>query len=117
MKGIYILVIYLNNDRALKIGALGTISFKKGYYLYIGSAMGTTGSSTLPNRVLRHVKPSKNKEIHWHIDYLLDEDSSFIIKTYLIPSSLKLECLIAQELFTNSDGFIIDWSIKRIRKD
>jgi Uri superfamily endonuclease len=40
MKGCYCLIIKLNNDRTVKIGKkLGKIEFKKGYYVYVGSAM------------------------------------------------------------------------------
>ncbi|MHA1729890.1 MAG: GIY-YIG nuclease family protein [Promethearchaeota archaeon] len=40
----------------IKIGKLGTISFKRGVYCYIGSAMSERGSTSLEKRVFRHVK-------------------------------------------------------------
>ncbi len=106
MKGTYILVISLINNLYIKIGTLGTIQFKEGYYLYIGSAMGTKGPSTLINRVKRHILPQQNKKIHWHIDYLLDNKDVSFVKIYLIPSVLRLECIIAQELILVSDDII-----------
>jgi len=46
MKGSYILVIFLSKDVKIEIGALGALSFSKGYYLHVGSAMGNVGSMT-----------------------------------------------------------------------
>ena len=54
MKGTYILVIRLFEDSKIKIGSIGKLDFFKGYYLYLGSAMGNKGSTTLENRVKRH---------------------------------------------------------------
>ena len=90
----------------LRIGALGKIEFKNGFYLYIGSAMGNSGSTTLINRVRRHVTPSESKNIHWHIDYLLNNKFTSVYNVYLIPSLQDLECLIANELLNKSDDHI-----------
>ena len=68
--------------------------------------MGHSGSSTLLNRVKRHILPSSSKNIHWHIDYLLDNNSAIISKIWMIPAKQKLECIIAQELLNISDGHI-----------
>ncbi|MFW9969681.1 MAG: DUF123 domain-containing protein [Candidatus Odinarchaeota archaeon] len=98
MKGSYIIVVFIENDIQLIVGAIGKIKFNKGFYLYIGSAMGNYGSSTLLNRVNRHVLNDNRKSLHWHIDYLLADIHSVIIKIYLIPSIEPLECIIACEL-------------------
>jgi sugar fermentation stimulation protein A len=58
MKGVYILVISLPKRSCIKIGSLGIIDFKKGYYAYTGSAMGG-----LEQRVKRHLR----------IDYFLQK--------------------------------------------
>lgn len=105
MKGTYVLIIYKNKNTEINIGSLGPILFKEGFYFYVGSAMGDSGSATLVNRVKRHISLD-NKKIHWHIDYLLENENSMIIKIILIPSSYRLECIIAQELFDTSDGYI-----------
>lgn len=63
-KGIYSLIILLENDQYIEIGKLGNFFFKKGYYVYNGSALGGFG------RVRHHL--NKNKRKRWHIDYLLD---------------------------------------------
>ncbi|MFW9988019.1 MAG: DUF123 domain-containing protein [Candidatus Odinarchaeota archaeon] len=106
MKGSYILVIFFGTGKEIKIGALGNIFFPKGYYCYVGSGMGNIGSSTLLNRVKRHLQSSSEKKIHWHIDYLLADTGSIITKIYLIPSIEQLECTVAQELSNCSDDFI-----------
>ncbi len=105
MKGSYILVIFLSKQVKVEIGALGALSFSKGYYLYVGSAMGNIGSTTLENRVKRHLTDSANKKIHWHIDYLLNEGFS-ITKLYIVPSLMRLECVIARDIKEVSDSYI-----------
>lgn len=106
MKGCYIIVILLQENSKIEIGSLGKIYFSKGYYLYVGSAMGSAGSTTLINRVKRHLLDSNNKKFHWHIDYLLDNPNCLIEKLYLIPSLQSYECVIAQELLFLSDNYI-----------
>ncbi len=49
----------------LKVGALGRIKFRPGYYTYVGS-----GRKGLAARIRRHRR--KNKKLRWHIDYLLE---------------------------------------------
>ena len=106
MKGSYILVVFNQKNIKLLIGVLGKIEFKMGFYLYVGSAMGNSGSTTLINRVRRHVTPSESKKIHWHIDYLLNNKFTSVHYVYLIPSLQNLECLIASELLNKSDDQI-----------
>ncbi|MFW9781328.1 MAG: DUF123 domain-containing protein [Candidatus Heimdallarchaeota archaeon] len=106
MKGTYILVIFIPNKIEIEIGALGRKIFDKGYYLYVGSAMGTQGSATLENRIKRHISLPYNKKIHWHIDYLLVSQKIFMYRLYIIPSLLRLECTIAREIAEISDNRI-----------
>jgi sugar fermentation stimulation protein A len=106
MSGSYILVIFLREEVNLKIGALGSKNFKEGYYLYVGSAMGKIGSTTLINRVKRHTLPPSKKKRHWHIDYLLESELANLIQILLVPSTKKIECMISHELSEHSDGFI-----------
>ena len=74
MKGSYCLIINVEKDTKIKIGKkLGIINFKKGCYVYVGSAM-----NSLESRVKRHL--SDNKKKHWHIDYLLLNKNSKIEK-------------------------------------
>jgi len=48
-----------------KIGRLGNIQLRPGFYIYVGSAQGPGG---IKARVTRHRR--RNKKLHWHIDYL-----------------------------------------------
>ena len=64
--GCYQLLIKLEYDRRVKIGALGPVLFKAGYYIYTGRA-----KRGLESRVRRHLGETKKK--HWHIDYLLEK--------------------------------------------
>lgn len=105
MKGSYILFIFLPNETRIKIGSLGLLTFPKGYYLYVGSAMGSESSTSLENRVKRHISESHNKKLFWHIDYFLASDISVLIKMYLIPSLIRLECVLAGEILLVSDDF------------
>ncbi len=89
MKGVYCLVIYLEKDRELEIGALGTIKFMSGYYLYVGSAQ-----SGLEARINRHMR--EQKRVHWHIDYLLRY--SKIIDVWIKEGDKDEECSCAHQL-------------------
>jgi len=106
MKGTYILVINLQEKSKIIIGSLGKLDFAEGYYLYIGSAMGYKGSATLENRIKRHISESNAKNLFWHIDYLLASKFCLITKIYLIPTIIRLECIISKELYKASDKYI-----------
>ena len=108
MKGSYIIVIFLPNSKSVEIGALGELFFPSGFYYYIGSAMGTT-STSLENRINRHISLPGNKKIHWHIDYLLKDHECIIKRIYIIPSQQKLECVFAREIQKVSDKSIKDF--------
>jgi len=64
-KGLYILLGYVTKDVSINVGRLGTILFRRGFYLYIGSAKGAGGLYT---RLKRHLL--RSKKTRWHIDYL-----------------------------------------------
>ena len=51
MKGSYVLVLKLEEDKRLTIGRLGTFEFPAGLYLYCGSAL-----NGLEARVRRHLR-------------------------------------------------------------
>lgn len=65
IKGTYLLLLKNNISREITVGKLGNIFFKKGYYIYSGSAFGPGG---LKSRLNRHI--AKDKKMHWHIDYI-----------------------------------------------
>lgn len=95
MKGTYCLVINVKSDVKIEIGkVLGEIEFKKGCYMYVGSAM-----NSLETRVQRHLSNDKKK--HWHIDYLLLNDSSNIENVIVNISDKKIECELAETISEN----------------
>ena len=89
MKGSYVLIIQLPAEQTITIGSLKAIHFPRGYYAYVGSAMGGFEA-----RLNRHLKSKKKP--HWHIDYLLK--SAFIRGIILAETTDRAECTIAQAL-------------------
>jgi len=94
MKGVYVLILKLDNDVNIKVGKLGNLHFKKGYYAYVGSALGAGGFK----RVSRHfdVASGKNRTRKWHIDYLLPY--SKVVCALLLSTDEALECIVAEAL-------------------
>jgi len=72
--GTYALVFYSPAIFSVEVGRLGVLDFKKGYYVYVGSAFGPGGISA---RLNRHLRIKKKK--HWHLDY---------IRQYLKPADV-----------------------------
>ena len=87
MKGTYFLLMSLNSDKSIQIGKLGKIQFRKGWYVYIGSAL-----NGLEGRINRHLRSEKKH--HWHIDYFLDYAK--IKKVYVKRGIVKEECTVSQ---------------------
>jgi sugar fermentation stimulation protein A len=98
--GSYMLVLNLADDKEITIGKLGSIFFKKGFYIYIGSAM-----KDLTARIERHKR--KRKNLFWHIDYL--REHAALIHALPIRSSSRLECEIAGHLRKVSESRIKDF--------
>ena len=99
MKGSYILLIELKHDRDIQIGSIGKISFKKGFYAYIGSAL-----NSLEQRIERHVRV--DKKLHWHIDFFLEHARVF--EVFYKKSSDRKECYIAN-IFNEKLQYIPDF--------
>ena len=96
MKGCYCLIISLDDEKTIKIGKkLGKITFTKGHYVYVGSAM-----NSLTARINRHL--SDEKKLHWHIDYLLK--NAEITDVIYNESDKKIECELSQCLAERADG-------------
>jgi len=87
MKGSYVLLIELDKDLNIVIGGLRNIFFKKGFYVYIGSAL-----NGIEKRIQRHIR--KGKKIHWHIDYFLIYAN--IIDIFYKETNTRFECDIAK---------------------
>ena len=75
MRGVYVLVVSIDEPASLKVGRLGRLSFKKGLYAYVGS-----GQVGLRARVARHLR--RNKKRFWHIDYLLGSGVGSVVRVF-----------------------------------
>ncbi len=65
LPGTYALIFSAYRKSQLKIGKLGTLQLKPGFYIYVGSAFGPGG---IKARIAHHCK--KPARLHWHLDYL-----------------------------------------------
>ena len=63
--GTYVLVMQLDRSLTLRVGQLGAVPFRAGFYAYAGSALGPGGIAA---RLGRHVRGGA--VVHWHIDHL-----------------------------------------------
>ena len=98
-KGNYCLIIKVLKDCRIKIGAKGFINFKKGYYVYVGSAL-----SSLSKRIERHLSDKKKK--HWHADYLLLNKNTKIVDVIYTYCENKIECDISHEINKKTNEYI-----------
>lgn len=89
--GCYQLKIKVGKNISIKVGALGICRFKKGTYIYTGSAL-----KNLSKRVARHQK--SEKKLHWHIDYLLAAENAELVEVARHFSENKEECVYNQLL-------------------
>jgi sugar fermentation stimulation protein A len=96
-RGSYLLILNLMRNQKIGIGKLGRVIFRKGFYIYVGSAM-----ANLSKRMERH--RHLRKQHHWHIDDLraVAEFHSVLA----IRSSDRLECEIAKAV-----DKIAEWSV------
>jgi len=96
-RGSYLLILNLRGNRKIDVGKLGKVRFRKGFYIYVGSAM-----ANLSRRMERH--RHLRKQHHWHVDELraIGEFHSILA----IRSSERLECEVARGM-----SQIAEWSI------
>ena len=87
--GIYILLTELLEEQEISIGRLGCITFPRGFYAYVGSAM-----NGLKSRTNYHLR--KKSHYRWHIDYLLERAS--IREIIVSETTARAECTLAQTL-------------------
>ncbi len=92
--GSYLVVLRLSKKKCVETGALGKINFKRGFYLYVGSA-----KKNLSARMERHKR--LRKKLFWHIDYF--REVAEICTLIPIRSKDDLECEIAKALKEISD--------------
>jgi len=87
VKGVYLLVINLGKNSRIKVGKLGKITFNKGSYVYVGSAL-----NSLQARIARHLK--SKKKLRWHIDYLLASPNAEIGMVITKQTEKRIECKV-----------------------
>jgi Uri superfamily endonuclease len=94
-KGVYCL-IFKNQDIIVRVGALGNLTFKAGWHIYVGSALGSGGLKRLDRHIsLAHLHDKKPK---WHIDYLLTNPAFSLCYVIYAVTQEQYECRLAQSL-------------------
>jgi len=83
----YQLHINLKDNAEIEIGKLGIFTFPMGNYIYTGSA-----KKNIDARIERH--KSKDKKIHWHIDFLLNNENAKITEVQQFDIE---ECVLNQK--------------------
>ena len=91
MKGVYVLIIELSQGAEVQVGALGNVHFAKGLYAYVGSAQ-----NGLEKRIERHIR--KEKQVFWHVDYLLENPDTRIRAVFVKEAPKTTECAIAEAI-------------------
>ncbi|MCD6313186.1 MAG: GIY-YIG nuclease family protein [Thaumarchaeota archaeon] len=91
MRGVYLLFLKIAEDVRMRVGGLGRLTFKKGLYVYVGSAQ-----NNLEKRIMRH--KSRVKKLRWHIDYLTKSKKVKPIAAYAYDLGREYECIIARLL-------------------
>lgn len=127
VQGVYLLEIALSQSLSLAFGRFQQgrlFTLPAGTYLYVGSALGQSGATTLAGRLLRHAtrtraqpphairsalqlalqqggiaaKLPQQKRCHWHVDYLLDQPAAQLTQVYALRTGQALEATIARHL-------------------
>jgi sugar fermentation stimulation protein A len=98
-RGSYLLILNLKRSRKIDVGKLGRVVFRRGFYIYVGSAM-----ANLSKRMERHRRLRKRH--HWHIDEL--RVATEFQSVLAIRSSERIECEVAEAV-----SEIAEWSVPR----
>lgn len=89
-RGVYVVWLYLPRMMTINVGKLGVFDFDAGVYAYCGSAQ-----RNLRQRIARHQRREKN--MHWHIDYLRLK-ADYLGEVILPGSPKEMECALVSEL-------------------
>jgi Uri superfamily endonuclease len=100
--GTYTLLVTVDRDVALAVGALGTVELAAGTYAYTGSAFGPGGFARVDRH--RELAAGDRAGTHWHVDYLLDHDAATVAAVVTTPER-DVECAVARRLPAGPDGF------------
>ncbi len=97
-RGMYVLLITLDKLQKIPFGKKNIHNFKPGFYAYVGSAL-----NNLEKRIERH--RSRQKNLHWHIDYFLNHAE--IIDVITKETDKRIECDVSKKI-----GEICDNKVK-----
>jgi sugar fermentation stimulation protein A len=91
----YLLLLYIDKENEIEVGALGSVVLKIGTYAYCGSA-----KAGLWGRVKRHLSDPVKKR--WHIDHItpFSSEKKIFYKGYLDDG----ECRTAKILSIKNEG-------------
>ena len=95
LRGVYVLLISIEDRVMMEVGALGPINLESGIYAYIGSALGSH-STSIEGRLTRHY--NSQKKMHWHIDYILKNPKIKIKKAIFSESTNPQECNLVKKI-------------------
>jgi len=127
VQGVYLLAAAVSQPLQLAFGRFQAgrrFVLPAGYYLYVGSALGQRGATTLAGRLLRHATrsgeqpahamrpllhqtlqqagltatPPQHKRCHWHIDYLLDQPTVELAYIDALRTPFALEAYLAAQV-------------------
>lgn len=136
VQGLYLLRIHLAVPLTLAFGRFAggrSFALPAGDYLYVGSAKGERGATTLAGRLLRHAtrtaeqlphalreplfqalqaaalhpKLPRQKRCHWHIDYVLDAPTVQLTAIYGVRSAIACEGRLARWLMAEPSTTVI----------
>jgi sugar fermentation stimulation protein A len=96
--GAYGLVLRCEAAARVRVGALGTVALRPGYYVYVGSAR-----SGLRARLARHLRLS-GKRMHWHIDYVRRRTRPEAI--FYVEGKQADECTLSDAVAASADGSV-----------
>lgn len=94
-KGVYTVILGLEDTRMVRIGGLGRLKFNPGFYGYTGSARGR-GGFNLESRISRYLE-SRIAKPFWHIDYFILGGASVKLVVYAETED-DFECKVASTL-------------------
>ena len=88
MNHLYVVAAWVPRRTVIAVGALGPVTFERGWYAYVGSARRGRAA-----RVARHKRA--DKPLHWHADYLF---SVFPATNGWLVNTMFDECALVERL-------------------
>jgi len=84
MNRLYVVATWVPRRETISVGALGPVTFTRGWYAYVGSARRGRDA-----RVARHMRA--DKPLRWHADYLFARHPA--VRAWLLDTGLS-ECAL-----------------------